>query len=48
MPNMANMQGIRPPGGKQMPGNLQQGNMPPGAMVNAGMGMGMGKETKIT
>lgn len=48
MPNMANMQGIRPPGGKQMPGNLQQGNMPPGGMVNAGMGMGMGNNNKKT
>lgn len=40
---MPNMQGIRAPGGKQMPGQLQQAGMTPGGMVNSGMGMGMGK-----
>lgn len=39
MPNMQNIRQTM----QQMPGNMQQGNMPPGAgMVNHNMGMGMG------
>lgn len=39
MPNMQNIRQTM----QQMPGNMQQGNMPPGAgMVNHNMNMGMG------
>lgn len=41
MQNMPNMQGIRTPGGKQMPGQLP--GMAPGSIVNNCMGMGIGK-----
>ena len=49
MANMPNMQGVGRPGpGPQpgMAGNIQQGNVPPGAMGANNMNMGMGKKSR--